>query len=491
MAEDDRGIEDRRRGPPLGLPARAVTVRASDRLLGTCPHRWWFRRGLGLDAPSSAAQSYGRAWHAALEDVHRWWMEGRGPWPADGGYYCPWCGGSSAVAGGAPCDRCGETGRGPVERARHGWLRAACREGSHLDPDDARADGERLDRAFGGWLRVHGSASPDGWRVVAVEVGIGVPVPSPTGERTYRPTVYVTTRPDGTERISRAHEAVRALPPGWSAREEAREVWLSVRLDCAWLHEPTHTLRVGEWKSSDDPRGYVQGLTVDPQVALYQLALGDAARRGLLAMPSPDCAGGVATGARCVGYWYDVSSSRLQRDPVELKGRTRKDGSTTGGGLSTAQQTLASVPSWRLEAALADRGLSSDPEWQARVAEQRLRVDRNLYLREWGGLDAGAVDRVRRELSAEAQVHVARLRAAARAEGPEDVDRSFPRVPVCRLPGGGCPYRGPCVSDGPGARLGLLQPDDDPWAVPDDPVDADADAPKGRSWAPAGGEHLW
>lgn len=437
---------------PIGLPVGAFTVRNSERVTAACPKRWWFRVAEGL-APKEEyrALAYGTAWHATLEDVHRTWMRVAGAaYEIEDLWSCPWCG-RHRLSDPEKCPRCRGTRLGPVARAAAEWRGT-----------DREEDADALSRAAEGWLTHHGTRPPEGLQVVAVELGLSMPVRSSmsTGGAVYAPELYVVRSPDGRERLARTGEAIPGRLPAVHEVELRRcPAHLSSRLDVVWLDG--RSLWVGELKTSQDPGRYLSGLSVDPQVTTYELVLQHASDRGHLGQPSEDCRGFLASGLRVAGWWYDVSSSRLQRDPYILQGRAKKDGTRVGGGgISTSRTKLASVPSWRLRACLDGaeidaegrrRGLLPE-EAEVLLSEQEATVDRKLYLRESGASGAEKVEEVRLEILGEARRSAAMHRAAARAEDVADVAEAFPRVPICRGAGGSCPYRGPCFNDSPESR---------------------------------------
>ena len=433
----------------VGLPAKAVTIRNSSRVLAACPRRWWFERGEGL-APKVEARplSYGTAWHAALEDVHRWWMRSRGePYREEFAVRCWACADVPSGLAPGPCPSCRGTRLGPIASARLAWVGG-----------DREEDALILERNLDGWLRVHGDRPPDGMRVVGVELGLAMPIRSLASSRgeVYSPEHWIVRRADGTERLARTGEASGAgnLPPGATVFRERRQVWLSVRLDAA-LADTSDVLYVDEFKASRTPEAYLRGLSVDPQVTCYELVLQHVAREGWLEMPrSRDFVGGISRAATVGGWLYDVASSSLLRDPHTLK--EKKDG--THGGFSQAKNLLASVPSWRLEAAYREAGIPLDP---AAVSHQRSVVDRRRFLREWGGSPEKLKARTLRELYAEARRQISLHRAAAELRSPDDVDVAFPRVPICRQPGGRCAFLDPCFDDGPQARSRFVVRDGD------------------------------
>lgn len=438
-----------------GLPERAMVVGGSDSTSSACPKRFWFSRVEGLRREQDdRAPFYGLAWHKVMEEVHRWWMRTGGlAWPSTGAEVCPWCSGMPGPFGpaGFRCAHCGSTGVGPVARMRDLWV--------GTDREDLA---ETLTRGFEGWLRVHGDVPPPGLRVVGVEVPMSRPIVPPGHERPYSPDVYVVVRPDGTRRLARTGEAVPGrLPAGWSVVVESRPWWLACRIDLLWMDELDLSLYLGEHKAPANVATWLSGLSVDPQLARYTSALRhtlDSGAWGTLAN-GPDLAPNLGPDRKIGGWWLDVASSRHQRDPHELKTKVLKDGTVTGGGLSRAANLLASVPSWRLQAAVDRLGLPPE-EWADQVDEQRVRVDHRLYVREQGVEDDERVARAERELYAEARRRAAWYRAAALAANPDDLDWVFPRVPICRGGGIRCEFRGPCVSDGDQARTGLVARDD-------------------------------
>jgi len=473
-------------GAPIGLPAGAFVIRNSGRILGACPKRWWFRVAEGLVPKVDArALSYGTAWHATLEDVHRTWMRLPGSsYEPEDLFRCAWCG-RLGLADPGSCPRCKGTGAGPVNRAATEW-----------HDTDREGDTEALSRAAIGWLIRHGTTPPEGFDVVAVELGLSMPIRvvhssrrKIKGSTVYEPELYVVRAPDGRERLARTGEALPGrLRDGWECVLRRCPAHVSSRLDLA-LREGS-ALWVGELKSSQDPHRYLMGLNVDPQVATYELVLQEASDRGLLGAPSPDCRGGLASGLRVAGWVYDVSSSRLQRDPKLLKGRARKDGTRVGAGaISTAANNLASVPSWRLRASLdaaerdeegKRRGLT-DAEAEGLVSSQEEWVDRKFYARETGSSGVDRLLEVRIELLGEARRMAAFHRAAARCESAAEVAEAFPRIAVCRAPGAHCAYRGPCFNDSPEAREGFTMPSElrELWAEEEEHEEREAETEEG------------
>jgi hypothetical protein len=425
-----------------------------------CPRRWYFRRGLGLKPRyKERAPRYGDAWHAVVaEDIYAHWRDTDGaPYLLTYASQCRSC-----LGVGGACATCGGTGDGPVRRFAHQWIGT-----------DAEEDIETLDNAVAGWLIRWGNQPAPGWRVLGVEIPLSFPIPSPdsaTG-RTYEPLVYVTTSPAGLQRLARAGEAVPgALPDGWRCELQRVPAHVSVRLDVAMVG-PNHTVWVNELKSSADAPRYLSGLSVDPQVTIYELALDYACSQGALWLPGPgrrgwaDMFGADAPAPRSGGWLYDVASSRRQRDPQELK----------SGELSVAAQSLGSVPPWRLVAELTRRKLrltdaagkhnGAPVTWAWRLSEAVRRQDR-WYVRDTGASPPDLRAEVLAELFGVASRRADWYRSSALLRTEVDVRRKFMRVPVCRT--SGCAYRTPCFADGPDARQWFDLPTDLDEVVPTD-----------------------
>lgn len=484
-------------GRPAGLPERALTLGA-DRTGSACTRRWWFARAEGLRPKTEGrALGYGTAWHDAMDDVHRWWkVTGGEPYPhardeRNLGLVCVWCGGEG-------CERCHKTGQGPIGRATTNWF------GTDRGPDAVT-----LMRALRGWFEVYGETPSPGWSVLDVETPLAMPVPSPgsrAGE-TYAPELCWAVAPDGRARLARTGEgrddATRSgiLPAGWRAEWMRTPVWISVRIDALWITE-SRGIYVQEHKSSGDPRRFASMLAYDPQVTIYELALEYALRHGHVrvpAVPSPE--GGLlvshAKAATIAGWLYDVASSHHQRDPKVLK----------SGLLSAAKSSLGSVPTWRLRDVLAahrvpltdpvaapkkgkprqaagpDEVDESDARTWGDVLIGQGDVDAKLYIREFGLSGPDERRRALLETYASAKRVAALHRAAAlTAPGSKDLDVAFPRVPICRGPGAFCPYRGPCLADGPHAREAFTVRDFTPLPAEVDEVEADDPKPEGSPW---------
>jgi hypothetical protein len=439
----------------IGLPedGHAIAISNSERDDLACPHRWWFRHVERLKSPDTGPKRFGTLWHLWMEELHRWWMATDTPWPTDGATVCPFCRGSGRSESSPVgvlvellppelCARCGGTGHGVVVRIGHQLAdtvqRSARAEGSTFTSDDAQQLIEHLSRTIQGWILRYGPDPYSSLRVVGVEVGLARPILNPRTRTPYTPETLMARLADGKLRFAETGEAQEglALPEGVREIVSVRWPWYQIgRLDCILKHRTKATLFVGEFKTSSDPRGLVADLSLDPQTAGYAWLL-DAHR---------DWFGGESV----VGAMFDVAASIFHADPERLKGRPTKAVPDPPAELSQARNRT--TPSWRYRAALTAHGVDPAP-YQEHIAFLTAQIDPKLYLREWPSLGEEERRRYAEEVYAVA-VRLANLRrAVARAEDVTDLTVAVPRVPICRLPGGGCVYRALCLLDGEQAR---------------------------------------
>ena len=217
---------------------------------------------------------------------------------------------------------------------------------------------------------------------------------------------------------------------------------------------------VGERKTSASPSFLLDGLAIDPQTDGYVWVLERAVRDGLIP--------GVDPGVDVRGYLYDVTYSSKHSKPTVLspkpvkmldddekpikKGRSYvyledEHGEKVLRSPGLSRSTNKMIPSCVYRDECIKHGF--DPsDYLKEIKELESRVDSKLYLRDFG--TAGA--EVRERYAEEAYATAARLARmhydAASARDLTDLNVSFPRVPICRLPGGYCSYRGPCLQDG-------------------------------------------
>jgi hypothetical protein len=331
------------------------------------------------------------------------------------------------------------------------------------------ADGLR--RALDGWFRHSGHRMPpDGYRVVGVESAFAAPILNPKGSA-YAPITYLTKTASGL-RLARTGEAV--VP---SAQVQAvRWPWYQLgKLDALLQDRGNGDLLVWEGKSSASPAGYLQGLSIDPQVPGYVWLL----EHHLESFGAK----------RVIGYIYDVSSSTYQADPVllkadsvkvlgpdgaplKIKGRNVYELDEAGApvqrspGLSRA---AGHTPSWAYHAAIVKHGF--DPsDYADHLQKLQVQVDSDLYVRDLGTVGPEIVRRYGRELYGVAS-RLAQLRRDAATALAGESDWLFPRTTVCRLGNTvRCPYRAPCLMDGPDARSAFEVTDTMVWLDNEQPL---------------------
>lgn len=418
--------------------ARVVCISNSERSAAFCHLRWLYAYPQRLRPPTTARPlRFGDWFHQCLEDLYRWWRDTDRAYPDDAPVICPWCGGDGVDDAGAVCPSCLGTGRGPVARMGAEAERQRDAQQGQAE-EDPRETAEAVARAFDGYLRFWGREPPRTYRIVDVEVAIARPILRPDGG-SYCPEIPMVEE-GGRWRMATAEDRGRPVAT-------ARWPWYQLgKLDAVGQDRRTGALWVIEHKSSQSPEQFFRGLSVDPQTTTYLRLLERAA-----------AAGRYGAGARVAGYLYDVASSSMQHDPKILKPTKNQPGPT----FSVAKD--AGVPSWRFRAAIRREGVDEAPyrEHLAYLADR----DQRLYRRDYGDLPPEDLRRADLEVYAVARRLAQGRRDAHRATTPERVAELFPRSPICRQPGGSCPYRDICVRDTPDARRRYVRGDDQEWLV--------------------------
>jgi hypothetical protein len=130
----------------------------------------------------------------------------------------------------------------------------------------------------------------------------------------------------------------------------------------------------------------------------------------------------------------------MQQDPKVLK----------GGKLSCASN--ARVPSWRFLKILKEHPDLDRADYEEYIGSLRLRVDGDLYLTEWLTITNLQHEQYSCEIYAVASRLSSLKRTAIKSHDSGTIYRTHPRVAICRLPGGSCPYKAPCFIDGDDSR---------------------------------------
>lgn len=444
-------LEIPRYGSVPGLPDKAMTISNTERIKASCALKYWYSEIERLRPIREAIRlSYGKAWHRWLETRNNWFRLFDSPLPVGMEVICQWCSGERDFN----CAHCSGTGLGPLALSTNLWQEDV--SNGKMTTEEADTLTLTFLRAIEGHIKVYGRDPYQEWKVVAVEVEIAAPIVGPTGS-TYCPETFIVETQDGY-RLAGTGEAPNSKGVRWP--------WYQVMtLDAVLQHRKTGVLAVWEGKSSASPSTYVQGVLVDPQVAGYCWGL-----QQVLGEPGPFEK--VPKGTRVAGYVFDVASNALQRDPKLLapkkvqavdaagalvfKGKNKVYARDASGshimaspGFSVAKS--ASIPSWRFRSALGREGYS-ESGYTDYILHLESTVDPKLYDWIFGSVDAAGHHRYQSELYGIARTLSAWRRRAA-SISRSDVPYSFPRTPVCRLPGGYCDFKSVCLADGPDTRL--------------------------------------
>jgi len=474
-----------------GLPASAMVISNSERKDAHCGRRWWFSRSVGLQSLPGKALRFGAAYDEAMGRILEFYRDNDGALYTQGGLHrCPACAGDGWLyvdGQQQDCASCGGTGLGAF---------ALVARQLALTPEVYEEDGgldaelERLQRALEGWLQTYDASMASEYRVLAVQPTFAVPITSPTTGQVYRSKVPVVPTDDGW-RLATGHDlpdTVQLVLLPW---------YQLVKLDAVVQERRSGTLRTWEVKTSGTPEGFSADLLLDTQLPGYVRALWYVTQ-----------ALGLYDGAQPGGWLWDVTSSQPHRDPRRLKDgswSTAKNQRVPSWRWRQAladeplNEALASREADRLEQLLqgadaeydraaqaakeagsgkagapfrAARAAAKEAAKAAKVQAQGMRnradalamvqlaletVDPALYVRRWGKFTPERLREYELELYADAVRISSWLRAMpGTASQPwqhdERVALNWPRVPLCRLPGGHCPYTGPCLEDSAEAR---------------------------------------
>jgi len=440
----------------LGLPSHGCyfTISQSQFERWACPRKGWFSEIEGLRTGATVEMHLGTAWDAWKRDVWTWWMERDAPYPESGLDRCVWCDGSR-------CARCQQTGESALALAERGLWAAV----EAIDPDSAERLLDTLRRMAEGWIANYEGGRLQTYEVVGVQVPLARAVPHPRTGALYQPEVYLTEA-DPVEEIAPLGFRVHAR--GWRlSRTGERGVpvrwpWYQVgALDVLMRHRQTRRGYAVDDKASGSISKYADAVRIDPQLPGYCW----------LMEPHAEALGldGVA------GFFYEVASTRYQRDPdlleprwpsmddlrvqakalgVKVAGRSKEDFIAALGipepPRELSRNTSAFTPTWRYRRVLAAQGLDPDA-YEDHLDHLRHTVDVECYAR--AGLlllpySASVGERYAQELFARVQLLVDKRRAAALSTTVADLNLAFPRVPICKL-GARCAFSSVCAVNQP------------------------------------------
>lgn len=437
-----------RYGEVRGVPARAMVFSNSERMELGCDRRWFHRYAEHLRPEGEArALTYGTGWALVMEDLHRWWMVNDSAYPlarvvgagesdeAPIGS-CPWCDGGESGPEQLTCDQCAGSGLSVVFRLRRDWFQGAA-EGEQVD--EVAADVSTVFRALTGYCRTYGVNPSSDFRVVAVEHQVAAPVVNPATGKPFRPRIPLVEDASGW-RIAGPGE----VPTTWASWP-----WYQIgKLDVVLQHRRSGLLWIEDNKSSRDAQGYLKNVTIDPQTVGYAWMLGEQIRAGGF---------GADIEAEVVGMQFDITSSSLQQYPKRLveKELAKKDEKRAQGFTHHPPQfskaTNATTPSWLYAEALRNAAPSPDgqrpdpADYEDHLQWCREFVDPRLYVRECVVASPQAITEYRWEMIGVARRLARQIVAAVKVTSPESLAVAFPRTPLCRRPGGSCPFTSLCA----------------------------------------------
>ena len=463
----------------IGLPASGQCITISNSEIGwmSCLKKHWFGFIEGMESGSTIRMDIGNGWDEVMGDVATWWMERDTPYRESFLTTCAWCvDGVDMLL----CDHCRGDGLGPWQRAVEPWQDMV--DAGQMGEDDMEQARETLFRMAVGYIHRHQGGPLQTIKIVAVQQSVARAIINPATGKPYRPETFMRVLPGGEMVLARTgdlteagqHEIVKVAWP----------VYQVGKIDVLGADRRTNAGWVIDSKSTIQPSGFVGRLGVDPQLPGYCWVL----------EPHLEHFGlnGIA------GFFYDIASTAMQRNPKELKwkpplmGDLRAMAKERGivpagkksedflealgieaqhGGFSLAQSgTNASCPTWRFEAAIKAAGLNED-DYSDHLDWAFAEVDPKFYRREFETYGDTALNRYEREVFAKARTWAAQRRHAVRAQDEVDIDVRFPRTPICTIGNRGCSFRGPCSQDSPESREGYDVREVLRWA-PDDEEEA-------------------
>lgn len=484
--------------PVPGLPSGAMVITNTERKDLFCPRRWWYSRGLRLQSNPNSAMRFGSAFDRTMEGILEWYR----------------------LRPDATSITWDEVQDGPLRPVLEDLLE---REAEY--PDGVDQEIERLQRAVQGWVVQYGRSMAEDFQVLDSQPMLAVPITSPTTGKVYRSKVPVVRTGEGwrTATAHDAHTDVSLVTLPW---------FQLVKLDGVVLHRAEQSVWAWETKTTANPQGYSRALHLDTQLPGYTRALWYATQ--VLGLYGGRPVGGyvwdvtssqhhrdpkvLSSGKVSMAAGQRVPSWRWRRHLDTLLGtRTLQEVQETASRHRTLLATLEGAAKARAaEAKSAGRGAAGalaraerdKAQEAAKVARVKLRelqtildvesmiqvatetVDPNLYLRRWGEFTTHTLAQYEVELFRDAVRVGENLRRAVGTSGaipsgspdsttPTDLDLQvslhFPRVPVCRQPGGFCPYTGPCLQDGDVVRSNYQSRDTVHWL--------DNQAAQDHSWA--------
>lgn len=482
----------------IGLPSHGCyfTITQSQFEQWACARKGWFSAIEGLRTGATMEMHLGTAWDAWKRDVWTWWQERDEPYPTRGLERCVWCDGPG-------CERCNHTGQSALEAA------ARVLEAAGLDSwrDDTERFLDVFRRMAEGWLAYFEGGRLQSWEVVGVQLSVARQVMNPATGEPYQPVAYLVEAPPESERtpLGFITTAQRWRIAKTGERGHAvRWPWYQIgTIDVLMRDRQRHVGYAVDDKASASLSKYADSVKIDPQLPGYCWML----------EPHAEALGLSSVG----GFFYEVASTRYQRDPEFLKpkfppmdelrdmakalgmkvlGKTKEDYlralEIPEPAPELSRDASAFTPSWRYERALLAGGLSVDAYYD-HLEHLRHHVDPECYARA-GGLmlpySASVGARYARELFARVQILSEKRRAAALSTSVADLDIHFPRTAICKL-GARCSFTHVCPTheaDSSTIRTGFGTESGQVWGATATDIAGGANEHTERPGEPAGEE---
>lgn len=470
-------IIDRYETGVLGLPENGHFIPITNSEVGglKCLRSWWFSYVEGLKRPMTGGAIHrGASWDLITEDMYLWWEVADKSYPESALDSCVWCDGigvsrSAGELFTSNCEHCRGTGDGSMVRAMQPWWDALETDPPPFGHDTVEEEEERLRRAFRGYVERYEAAPLQHFKIVGVQTKLARVVLNPSTGKPYRPVSFIVKTEAGWVRAGTAAFEV-AKAGGGEVKRVNWPVYQIGAMDAIARDRSNGQGWVIDAKYTGVINSFTERLQIDPQLPGYCWLLDSHLEHFGLT--------GVA------GMMYDLTSSRMHGSPYELKwkpplvgemkvqaieaghevkGLKGSDlmallGITPGhGGFSTSESKRQGVPSWRFREAIEREGYVEEGDYAEAIEWCEQEVDPRLYSRPWRAFPDSELSRYAHEVYGKARTTVGHHRAATRVTKPSDLDVLYPRTPICAMPGGSCPFKGPCSADSPEAREQFTQ----------------------------------
>jgi hypothetical protein len=419
-----------------GLPTSGycVTFTQSEVKKLMCPRQWLYAHVHGLEYDGDARPlRFGSAFHAIMEDLHRWFAYEDCTFPLD-----KYLDGDCLHCEGKGCELC-DNGKNLLSVTIRDWEKFVG-EGK-LDPKQYADDLTTLRIVLSGYLRRWGLEPDQNYKVVGVELQLAMPVVHPVKGEPFKSTVHLVEE-GGRYRFAKPGEAG---DEDLKVKTTVGMPWYFIgKMDALMQNRTNGSLMIREHKTSGSPRGYLSKMEIDPQIPSYSNLVKYNLENGTLKLVKP-----VMEPTFKGDMQIDLAYSGKLYQPKQLK----------NGSLSKAKAKILSfVYADRVE----ELGLDM-ADYEDHIESLMHSVDHELFIREQDRTSDLELKRNQAEFYAFAAQLAGRRRMAAEATCVEDLDIAAPRMPVCMMGGGFCSYKGVCSSDSHDNFTGYKQKDQQTW----------------------------